>query len=321
MVVAQIDIGTGGLPPLVLGSILEIAQAALAVDGVDPLSGDFRRALGNPAAGDRARHWVARADDGVITGYAGLITAPDGAVAAEIVVDPAFRRLGFGTELVAAVRGAAPAVQIWAHGNTIAAQEFSRSDRTWEVSRTLLQMRRSLVDLPPPAAPEGLTIRGYRGSADDAELLRLNNAAFSWHPEQGGWGVAQLAERMNEDWFDPDGLLIAETDGYTTDLVGAAGFHWTKVHPPEAGIPLGEVYVVAVDPRAQGHGVGNALTRAGLHYLAGALGTGPSGEPANVHLYVEGDNTAALATYRRLGFVTYREDVAYGAAPTPTTPS
>ena len=45
------------------------------------------------------------------------------------------------------------------------------------------------------------------------------------------------------------------------------GFHWTKVHSAD----LGEVYVVGVDPAAQGRGLGATLTLVGLHHLAERL--------------------------------------------------
>ena len=80
------------------------------------------------------------------------------------------------------------------------------------------------------------------------------------------------------------------------------GFHWTKVHGPA----LGEVYVVGVDPDAQGRGLGRALTLVGLHHLADRLGPA-----ADVTLYVEGDNAAAVKTYRRLDFDVFARDVAY----------
>ncbi|MFC6345157.1 GNAT family N-acetyltransferase, partial [Nocardioides hankookensis] len=96
---------------------------------------------------------------------------------------------------------------------------------------------------------------------------------------------AELAERMAEPWFDPAGLLLAvEGDRLL-------GFHWTKQHSPD----LGEVYVVGIDPTAQGRGLGKLLTLAGLHHLAG-LGV------AEVLLYVESDNAPAIAVYSGLGF-------------------
>jgi mycothiol synthase len=84
------------------------------------------------------------------------------------------------------------------------------------------------------------------------------------------------------------------------------GFHWTKVHNER----LGEVYVVGVDPAAQGRGIGATLTLIGLHHLADRL----SGDSqATVMLYVEADNSAAVNTYRRLGFEVFGIDVAYAA--------
>ena len=69
------------------------------------------------------------------------------------------------------------------------------------------------------------------------------------------------------------------------------GFHWTKQASPESG----EVYVVGIDPDAQGRGLGKALTLAGLHHLV-ASGA------QEIVLYVEADNAPALAVYGGLGF-------------------
>ena len=71
---------------------------------------------------------------------------------------------------------------------------------------------------------------------------------------------------------------------------------WTKVHPARDDAPAeGEIYVVGVDPDAQGLGLGRALTRVALDHLA-ARGLG------RVLLYTEGDNVAAIRTYERAGF-------------------
>ena len=94
-----------------------------------------------------------------------------------------------------------------------------------------------------------------------------------------------LADRMAEEWFDPAGLLVADTGD------GLSAFHWTKQHDAH----LGEVYVVAVDPAAQGRGLGRVVTLAGLHHLAG-LGVD------EVLLYVESDNAPAVRVYSGLGF-------------------
>jgi mycothiol synthase len=94
-----------------------------------------------------------------------------------------------------------------------------------------------------------------------------------------------LAARMAEDWFEPAGLLVADTGE------GLSGFHWTKQHDAD----LGEVYVVAIDPAAQGQGLGKVLTLAGLQHLH-ELGV------SEVLLYVESDNAPAVRVYSGLGF-------------------
>ena len=152
--------------------------------------------------------------------------------------------------------------------------------------------------------PAGVQIRTYRGPDDDAELLRVNNAAFAWHPEQGGWTPDDVAERRSEPWFDADGLFLA-FDGQTDKLVG---FHWTKVHLDQPG--LGEVYVLGVDPNEQTRGLGRALTLVGLHYLAERL----DNSHATVMLYTEAHNIAAVSMYRRLDFDVSGVDTAYAVS-------
>ena len=61
--------------------------------------------------------------------------------------------------------------------------------------------------------------------------------------------------------------------------------------------------------RAQGRGLGAALTLVGLHHLADAAVRG--GTEAAVMLYVEADNSAAVKTYRTLGFEVFNVDAAY----------
>ncbi len=94
------------------------------------------------------------------------------------------------------------------------------------------------------------------------------------------------------------------------------GFHWTKIHavdPTPGGNgtalgadapPIGEVYVLGVDPLSPVRGLGEPLTVRGLQHLA-ERGVGP------VMLYVEGDNMPALRLYERLGFHRYLTDVVY----------
>lgn len=282
--------------------IRDLIAAATAVDGVAPVGDQVLREL----AHDRTRHLLAT-DGGELVGYLNLAPAGgDDPAMAELVVHPRARRRGIGARLARTGLAAGGAgTRIWAHGNLEAARALAAA-LDLKVVRELLQMRRPLTDLPPLRTAEGVRIRTYAGPQDDAEILRVNNAAFAWHPEQGGWTTDEIAERRGEPWFDPEGLFEA-VDEHTGALLG---FHWTKVHAAPSGEihapALGEVYVVGVDPAAQGRGLGSVLTLVGLHHLA-------QRSLPTVLLYVEADNSAAVATYRNLGFEVFSVDAAYAA--------
>ena len=270
--------------------IRDLIATATAADGVAPVGDQVLRELGS----DRTRHLLA-VDHGEIVGYLNLSGAP---AMAELVVHPRARRRGVGSAMArTGLAEGGDDARIWAHGNLEPARATAAALGLHAV-RELLQMRRPLTGLPPVVVPDGVRIATYSGPSDDAELLRVNNAAFAWHPEQGGWTAAEMAARRSEPWFDPGGLFLA-VDEQTGKLLG---FHWTKVHTAE----LGEVYVVGVDPAAQGRRLGGVLTLVGLHHLAERL----AGPDAAVMLYVEADNPA-VRTYERLGFEVFSADVAY----------
>jgi len=268
-----------------------LVAAAQRADGVAPVGEQVLRELG----GQRVEHLLVADPQGDLVGYLNLA-----AETAELVVHPASRRRGIGTALVqAALAPGGDRVRFWAHGTLPAAQSLATALGLHAV-RELIQMHRTLRDLPEHIVPQGVSIRGYAGPGDVDELLRVNNAAFSWHPEQGGWAPSDIAARTGEPWFDPAGLLLAVDDATGTLL----GFHWTKVHSDDTG----EVYVLGVDPAAQGSGLGRTLTLVGLHHLAGRLG---HLERPTVILYVESDNAAAIRTYEALGFTVAAVDTAY----------
>ena len=301
----------GPLPAADRAAVRALVDRAAAADGVAPLDEAALLALADDIptlhllASETSTAGAVDPSDARagLVGYAqvDLGTAPAGT---QLVVDPGPRERGIGRALLAAAVAAAPggALEVWAHGDLPAARALAASanlDKVHELWRMALDLRRR-PPAPAPAWPPGLVVRPFAPARDETAWLAVNARAFADHPDQGRWTAHDLAAREREDWFDPDGFLLAERAG------ALAGFVWTKVHPAGdlAPEPVGEIYVLGVDPSAQGGGLGRALTSAGLDHLVGrGLGTAV--------LWVAGDNAAAIHTYRRAGFERAALDVRY----------
>ena len=286
------------LGPAETAAVRRLVEESAAVDGFSALNEAGLLALEH---GSGVRHHLAlpldgRAlgDGGTLRGYAQL--DPGTAFSTgQLVVHPRERRRQVATTLIRRLLAETPnRLQVWAVGDTPAAQALAR--RVGLVpARTLLVMRRPLDEpLPEPKLPDGVTVRTFVPGRDEGGWLAVNARAFASHPEQGAITADDLALRMAEDWFDAGGFFLAEHDGTVV------GFHWTKRHPGA----LGEVYVLGVDPDAGGRGLGKALLDIGLRHLRAVGDT-------EVELYVEGDHAGAVALYRGRGFRTASRDVMY----------
>ena len=307
----------GRLSPSDVSAVHRLIEQVEAADGTAPLSEHVLLHL--PYGGDaEVRNLLVR-EDGDVVAYAHLdVTDQVEGSSAELAVAPAARGRGLGTALVHDLLAQVPdgRLRLWAHGDTAAAGALA-ARLGFVRSRVLLQLRRPLTELlPEPRVPDGVTVRTFVPGQDEQVWTELNNRAFRHHPDQGGWGVHEVELREKEPWFDPAGFFLAERDGRLV------GFHWTKVHGGHGGDaphsheadhpehehhdhpPIGEVYIVGVDPDEQGRGLGPYLTLLGLHFLS-------ERGLSEVLLYVDDSNVAAVKTYERLGFRRHAVDVMY----------
>jgi mycothiol synthase len=306
-----------------IAAVSELLDVAAAVDGHYPLGehqwldlvhGNRHGFAGLVAWEPGHEHPVGyaqltREETPAISG-ADTVDAPQPTWALEYVVDPHHRMAGdgigetlVGTALDIVRHEGGGHVHLWvpkptaAHDRLAEAVGLSRG-------RELRQMRRAL----PLHEQATVDVRPFVPGQDEEAWLEVNNRAFSWHPEQGGWDLETLRHREEQPWFDPAGFLLHERDGKL------AAFCWTKVHHDQGhhhshpgghtGPPLGEIYVVAVDPAFQRLGLGRQMVLAGLDWLA-------SQGIRTAMLYVDADNHGALHLYESMGFTVDHVDRAY----------
>ncbi len=320
--------------------VQHLLDTVTASDGIAPLSEHVLLHLQYGGDTD-VRHVLAYAGEELL-GYGHLdVTDELAGSSAELAVTPEARRRGIGHALVEHLQAESPdgRLRLWARGGSSGAAALA-SSLGFAHSRTLLRMRRPLSDdIPEPVWPARTHVRTFLPGLDDQEWLALNSRAFADLPDQGGWTQDDLEVRMREPWFDPAGFFLAIEDN-AEGQEHIVGFHWTKVHgstehshddehehhdehshddhvhgdDPSYGHshghdPIGEVYVVGIDPDHRGSGLGRALTLVGLGHLRRV------GLP-DVMLYVDAANTAAIALYESLGFQVWDRDVEFsvGAA-------
>jgi mycothiol synthase len=272
---------------------------------------------------------------------------------AEVVVDPAARGRGLGTALVRAAIARQGAVWAYGDLPAAARVAQRLGLVRGRVLLQLRRHRDAGAAVPPPTLPAGITLRTFIPGRDEAAFLGVNARAFAWHPEQGRLDLAGLQAEMAQPWFDPAGFFLAvrgeEVIGFHWTKVhpvdptpaGAAPAPAADHGPPGGGgaggptadtsaadtsaadaswaaapggrDPIGEVYVIGVDPDAGVRGLGTPLTAAGLRHLEDrGIGT--------VMLYVEGDNEKALRLYEQFGFAPHLANVVYSTPVEPAEP-
>jgi mycothiol synthase len=161
-----------------------------------------------------------------------------------------------------------------------------------------------------------LAVRGVTAKREERAEARLSRereeraeARLSREREERAPASPAVASKLD--------AVVSKLDAVASSRDTVLGFHWTKVHGARSvdpvdtvddhdhdHDPIGEVYVLGVDPAAQGLGLGVALTLAGLRYLRGR-------GLDQVMLYVDETNRPAVALYQRLGFARWSTDVCF----------
>ena len=183
--------------------------------------------------------------------------------------------------------GSAKAIELWAKPAPEWLDQIAE-EAGFAPFRGLHQMRRTLpIDGIAP-----IETRAFVPA--DTEAVRLvNNRSFANHPAQGNQSAEDWNAMVAEPWFRGDGTRIYENPAGVI-----AGYCITKIH---SSPPLGEIYVIGLDPSVHGQGLGGPMTASGLDWLA------QQGLQVAM-LYVEADNEPAIRTYERLGFAVVRSD-------------
>lgn len=289
------------LGPAPLSDLAALLDRSEAADGHPALADPQRMAAAHPDLGGTGNRAVLAYDGAVLVGAAILSPAPHDTTAVHLATDPDHRQGGRARDalITAALDASAGPIHLWIMGATDA-DDAALAERGFQPERDLLQMR---VPLPLPAetvaSVRPVTTRAFIPGQDDEAWLSINNAAFAGHPEQGGWTLAQLHERLQAPWVDLEGFRVAPTP----EGNGLIGSCWTKVHRQHRPV-LGEIYVVSVDPARHGEGWGRALTVDGLAWMTN------QGVPVGM-LYTDASNTTAVGLYRSLGFTTHHLDRSY----------
>jgi mycothiol synthase len=282
-----------------LGEVTRLIHRG-ARDGELPLSEGKRVDLEH---GGRTRFLavMAREQGAELVGYAQASLGQKG-WELETVIDPALGvgapalRLQLVLTALPLLHDARSQVHYWvAHpgpGSDAALDEIG-----FRADREQLQMRVALPLAPQVRRGPAIAVRTFRTGRDEHAWLSVNNRAFAGHPEQGAWDLRTLRDRETQPWFDPSGFLLHEVGGRL------AGSCWTKEHR-DTDPPIGEIYVISVDPDFHGRGLGRALAVTGLDWLcAQGFSIGM--------LYTDAANAAAVGLYESLGFTVHRRDRVY----------
>ena len=276
--------------------VREILDEATHHDGTPPVSDQALLAVG------QGRRQLVTQRDAV-----GII----GEGEVDLVVRPSARGEGIGKKLLHTLISGEDhpsELRAWAHGENPTATALLRGAGFKPVRELLrLALDPALLDQAIATArpmPSGFEVLPHTAGSDAQadDWVRVNAAAFASHPEQGLMTRADFDALTREPWFAADDLRLAYvTSGEHQGKL--AGFAWVKT-VRETDATETELYVLGVDPTFSGIGLGAALLGETLRCMA-------THAPDRITLYVDGDNTNAVALYVRAGFVIEQRSTQY----------
>lgn len=258
------------LPPDALRAVADLERRAVAVDGGRlKVAWSDLRARRHDGVNDLL--WT---EAGRVVGYASLDVHGGPGVEVAGVVDPAARRRGIGSALLAAAvdvcrrRGAGEVLLIVPRGSSSGRHLAERRGARLHHSEHAML----LEGTPPVSAEDPRTSVRPAVAADVALVERLLREAFGVEPVALADSVAEGGTRVVEHDGEPVGTLRVDVDG-----------------------GVGGVWGFAVAPASRGRGIGrDVLGRVCRELLAGGS--------RGVRLEVEVDNDHALGLYTSLGF-------------------
>ncbi len=269
---------------------LEALKAALQVPGHDPIR-------------DRCLA-VKKENPNLLVGYSSLWASGDDADL-QVIVHPAYRRLGLGTELLRrsllrAGEYSARKVNAYASGKHTAANAFLLASGFIRQGNYTEMRSEFLADLPPAKFSPGYSVRSY---AEVKDLTMLTNAFTECYKGLSGHHIAletQVAEWLPS--FDESALwLLFDPEG---KCVGLSRTEMNKERSEQAGKPTGYIDAPGLQLPLRSEALYHALLLHGMHALRerGA---------ALIDLESWGDDPALLTSYEQFGFKVIRSQISY----------
>ncbi|WKD37554.1 GNAT family N-acetyltransferase [Streptomyces xanthophaeus] len=283
-----------------------------------PAPGQIHAQLTRPALGSHRLTWMATAADGTAVAVAGLrvFTSPGQEHLAELElhVDPAHRRLGTGSRLLAAAVAACRTENRRALITTAAADSPGAAfceRRGFRSAMTLDHLilrlgetdRADLLEVADAEHP-GYRLTGWTGTVPDrladafAEAKNAMNdmpmgdvdyGSVAWDGDRVRAMAKVIADRG-------DTLLTVAAVHEDGSMAG-----YTEILLPQGSGPRAQQYDTAVVPAHRGHGLGLWVKAAMVRRLR-------AGHPGVTEIETDNadDNVHMLAVNHRLGFHTYR---------------